>query len=227
MSDIEPGLPSQPANGGSRQARQGGTNVRGWRRPLLMAGILAGGIAVGAGGLAMAAAMPGHAGWGHGPRLELIQQFVVRQLDSVGATTAQEAKVHDIIAAAFTDMGQNPMQRDALRKQALDLLRAPAVDRAAAEKLRADQVAGLDALSKRMVGALLDVADQLTPAQRAALADRAESMAQRGPGGGPMGWQGNAPGDGEHGRDPGSDRNPGPDRNPDPGRGPGAGPDRG
>ncbi len=204
-----PGLPSGPAGQDQQPRKRGG--ILGWRRPVLMAGVLAGGVVLGAGGLAVAATAPGHSGWGHGPRLELIQRFVVRELDSVGATTAQEAKVHDIIAAAFATMQQSPVQRDTLRKQALDLLRAPAVDRAAAETLRADQMARLDRMSKAMVGALLDAADQLTPEQRATLADRAEAMAQRspdgGPHGGPMGRPGQPPMDGE--------------------RGPGARPDRG
>lgn len=210
MSDSNnPGPPSGPVGRNQQPRTRGG--IPGWRRPVLMAGVLAGGVALGAGGLAMAAAVPGHSGWGHGPRLAMVQRFVVRELDSVGATTAQEAKVHDIIAAAFATMQQDPVRRDALRKQALDLLRAPAVDRAAAETLRADQLARLDRMSKAMVGALLDTADQLTPEQRATLADRAEAMAQRGPGGGlhgdPTDRPGQPPMDGE--------------------RGPGARPDRG
>ena len=220
MSGIDnSGSPTDPAGQFPRQPAT--PRSAGWRRPALLAGILAGGVALDAGGLAVAATVPGHAGWGHGPRLELIQQFVVRELDSVGATAAQEAKVHDIIAAAFATLQQDPVQRDALRKQVLDLLRAPAMDRAAAETLRADQVARLDTMSKAMVGALLDAADQLTPAQRATLVDRAEAMARRGPPGGPgsgphggpMGGQGHAPMDGEHGGGQG--------------RGPDAGPDRG
>ena len=131
MSGIgNSGLPSEPAGQFPRQPARPGASR--WRRLALLAGILAGGVALGAGGLAVAATVPGHAGWGHAPRLELIQQFVVRELDSVGATSAQEAKVHDIIAAAFATLQQDPVQRDALRKQALDLLRAPAVDRVAA-----------------------------------------------------------------------------------------------
>ena len=218
MSGIDhSGLPSDPAGQSPRQPARPG--APGWRRPALVAGVLVGGVALGAGGLAVAATVPGHAEWGHGPRLELIQQFVGRELDFVGAMAAQEAKVHDIIAAAFATLQQDPVQRNGLRKQALDLPRAPAVDRAAAEHLRADQVARLDAMSKAMVGALLDAADQLIPAQRATLVDRADAMAQRspsgGPGGGSMGGQGHAPADGEHGGGSG------------PGRGPDAASDRG
>ncbi len=142
----------------------------GWRRPVLVIA-LAGG-AIGAGGLAIAATTPGNSGWRHGPRLGRIQHVVREALDSVGATTAQEDKVHDIIAAAFSDMQQDRAQHVAMRKQVLDLLRAPTIDRDAVEKLRSEQVARFDARSKKMVGALLDAADQLTPEQRGKLADR-------------------------------------------------------
>lgn len=209
MSDNNQDLPSRPESQGSKQ-RPGKGGFPRWRRSLLTAGALAGGIVIGAGGLAMAAAAPVHSAWHHGPRLELIQRFVAHELDSVGATTAQEAKVHDIIAAAFTGMEQAPGQRSAFRKQAMDLLRAPAVDRAAAEKLRADQAARFDAVSKRMVGALLDAADQLTPEQRTTLVSRAEAVAQHGPwggpNGGPMNRQGRPPMDEGNGRDGGADK---------------------
>jgi Spy/CpxP family protein refolding chaperone len=63
--------------------------------------------------------------------------------------------------------------------QALALLAAPTLDRAAVEKLRTDAVAKFDAKSKTMVAAVLDVADQLTPAQRTQLTAEIEAMAQR------------------------------------------------
>jgi Spy/CpxP family protein refolding chaperone len=132
---------------------------------------------IGAGGLAMAA-MPGHPGWRHGPRLGMVQHFVREALDSVGATSAQEDKVHDIVAAVFSDMEQDRTEREAMRKQALDLLRAPTINRNAVEKLRSDQVARFEARTKKMTGALLDAADQLTPEQRGKLVDRFERMAE-------------------------------------------------
>jgi protein CpxP len=211
MSDID--------NDASRQETAKGRRFARWRRAAVMAGLLVGGIAVGAGGFSVAATMPGHPGWHGGPPLDLIQRFVLRQLDSVGATSAQETKVHDIIAAAFSGTEQNANPMEAMHKQALELLRAPTIDRAAAEKLRSDQIAALDAKSKKLVGALLDVADQLTPEQRAKLAERAEAMAQHGPWGGAhgdRGWHGRPPMmDGDHGRDFWQHRGPdgGPDKN--------------
>jgi protein CpxP len=162
----------------------------GRRRPLIVAtGILVCGVAIGAGGLAFAAMMPGHSEWQNSSRLAHIQRFVHNALDSAGATTAQEAKVHDIIAATFADVTQGADQREAVRKQMLDLLRAPTVDAAAIEKLRAERIARMDAISTKITSAFVDAANQLTPKQRATLADRFEAMAQHGRwGGAHAGW---------------------------------------
>ena len=154
------------------------------RRPrvLLLSASMAAGIVIGAAGLAGAAMMGGHMGWHHhGPRIERIQNFVRMSLDSVAATSDQEAKVHDIIASAFTDLTPKPEDRMALRKQVLDILKAPTVDKAALEKLRTDYVARTDARSKRFLDAVNQIADALTPDQRAKLAERAELFANRGP----------------------------------------------
>lgn len=151
----------------------------------------AGSLALGVSNLAAAAQEASHSGWRAGLRLAFIQRAAALLLDSVGATAAQESKAHDIIAATFTDLASDPKEAEALRKQALDLLGAPSIDRAAVEKLRAEVVARFDAKSKKIVGGALDIVDELTPAQRAQLVERIGEMAQRGPMGGPMGfWRG-------------------------------------
>ena len=53
--------------------------------------------------------------------------------------------------------------------------------------MRAEAVAAFDAKSKAVVGGLIDIADQLTPDQRAKLAARIEAMPQHGPYDGPVG----------------------------------------
>ena len=115
-----------------------------------------------------------------------MQHVVAHALDTVGASAEQEAKVHDIIAIKFAEVAPDPRQHEAMRKQALDLIAAPTIDRAAVEKLRADAVASFDAKSKAVVAGVLDIADLLTPPQRAQLAVEIEAMAQHGP----MGWGG-------------------------------------
>ena len=111
------------------------------------------------------------------------------------------------MAAKFAEIAPDPKQHEAMRKQALELLAAPTIDRAAAEKLRTDAVANFDAKSKLVVGAVLDIADQLTPAQRTQLTARIGEMAQHGPMG-PWGWR-HGPMDGG----PGGASDGGPDKN--------------
>ena len=163
-----------------------------WPRALMFVGALAFGVAIGAGGFAVAAAGIDHLGWKQGARLAFVQHVVAHALDTVGASAEQEAKAHDIIASKFAEVAPDPAQHEAMRKQALDLLGAPTLDRAAVEKLRADAVASFDAKSKSVVGGVLDIADLLTPPQRAQLAVQIEAMAQHGPMG-PWGGMRRAP----------------------------------
>lgn len=196
---------------------------------LVLSGAVAAGMALGATGLAGAAMMGDHMGWHRGPHLGRVQNFVRMALDSVAATSDQEAKIHDIVASAFTDLTPKPEDRAAFAKQAIDLLRAPTIDKAAVEKLRTDFVSRQDARSKRFVDALLQAADVLTPDQRAKLADRAAFWVAHRPmlGGGPgfrhgegRGWGHGGEGhdggghDGDHHGNPDDgDDNQGPDNN--------------
>lgn len=164
----------------------GGRGPRRWRAPALFAGVLACGIALGLGAYA-AATSAGADGWRQGARLAFVQHEVRRALDAAGASAEQENKAHDIVVAKFAEIAPNPEEHAALRKRALELLAAPAIDRAEVEKLRAQAVAAFDAKSKAMVGGLLDIADQLTPDQRAKLAAQIEAMPPHGPMMGPWG----------------------------------------
>jgi len=59
----------------------------------------------------------------------------------------------------------------ALRAQGIALLTAPTVDRAAVERVRADQIALAETASKRIAQALEDASDVLSPEQRRKIAD--------------------------------------------------------
>jgi periplasmic protein CpxP/Spy len=159
-----------------------------WRRPLTFAGLFVGVLALGAGAYAATGATD--MAWRESMRLAFVQRAVSHALDGVGASAEQEAKIHDIVAAKFAELGPIPEERAAMRKQALDLLAAPTIDRAAVEKLRLDVVAKFDARSKTVAAGLLDIADQLTPDQRTKLVAEVEAMAERGPGKGPWGGWG-------------------------------------
>jgi len=82
------------------------------------------------------------------------------------ASADQQAKLQAIVKSAVDDLA--PMREKVLaaRQQGRALLTAPAVDRAAIEKLRTEQIATADAFSKRAAQALADAADVLTPEQR-------------------------------------------------------------
>lgn len=152
----------------------------GWRQAVLFGAALLGGSLAGAGGVSYAAIVSGSVNWHQGHRLQMIQRRVHAALDAVGATSIQEDKIHDIIANGFAPLGGERDVHRAMRQQMIDLLRAPTVDRAAVEKLRADEVARFDARSKAITGMILDAADQLSPEQRTALADKAEAMMAHG-----------------------------------------------
>ncbi len=172
-----------------REPQQGSVGGRAspWPRVMAFVGVLACGAALGVGGAAAVAASADHMAWRQGAHLTFVQRAVARALDSIGASAAQEAKIHDIVAAKFSEIAPNPDDHEGLRKQALDLLAAPTIDRAAVERLRADAVAKFDAKSKAVVDGVLEVADQLTPPQRAQLAAEAADMARHGPMMGPWG----------------------------------------
>jgi Spy/CpxP family protein refolding chaperone len=82
------------------------------------------------------------------------------------ANADQQAKLQAIVKAAGEDIVPMRQKVLAARQQARALLTAPTVDRAAIEKLRAEQIATADAFSKRAAQALADAADVLTPEQR-------------------------------------------------------------
>ena len=104
-----------------------------------------------------------------------IDRMAARLVKSVDGTPEQQEKVAAIGKAAAGDLRELRKQGGDLRRQGLDLLKAPAIDRAAIEALRGQQMAVADSLSKRMSAALADTAEVLTPEQRAKLAERMQS----------------------------------------------------
>ena len=159
------------------------------RRGAIAAALLGGGIAIGAAGFATAQGM-GPGGWHHhhGPKIGMVQFFAHNALENVGATSDQETKVHDIIAAAYQKIEPTDGKREEMRKQVLELLKAPTIDRGAAEKLRAEKIADMDAKSKVILAAALDAAGQLTPEQRTKLVQNVEARMEEHHHGGWRHW---------------------------------------
>lgn len=130
-------------------------------------------------GAAFSAHSQGHHGPGRGgPDAEGMTMFggsprqLDRMLDGLNATDPQRAQIRQIAMAAAADL---KTQRDAghgLREKGMQLFTAPTVDAAAAEALRQQMSAQREQAGKRMLQAMIDVANVLTPEQRAKFGER-------------------------------------------------------
>jgi len=89
----------------------------------------------------------------------------------IDATAEQQSKLQTIVKSAIKDLVPMRDKFLAVRQQARDLLTQTSIDRGAIEKLRVDQIAAVDAFSKRLVQALDDAADALTAEQRQKIND--------------------------------------------------------
>jgi Spy/CpxP family protein refolding chaperone len=144
-------------------------------RRWIVAGLLA--IAVGAaavtGGVSAREAIGGMHGH-HGPMdPAAMEKHINAMVDKVlpDGSADQKTRLKAIASAAMADLKPVHVQMRAAHAEAARLLTAPVVDRAALETLRAAQIAQLDAASRRILTAVEDAADVLTPAQRAQFAD--------------------------------------------------------
>ena len=94
-----------------------------------------------------------------------------RMLDGVDATDAQRAQIRQIFQAAAADLKVQHEADRALREKQMQIFAAPTVDAAAAESVRLQMQAQHDAVSKRMLQAMLDASKLLTPEQRAKMGE--------------------------------------------------------
>ena len=139
-------------------------------RRITLAG-LAGGVSL-FGGRAFA-----HGRWGGNYDVnERIERMVKHLAVEVDATPEQQQKLSAIAKGAANDLAPLRGQAMETRKQAMELLSAPNIDRAAIEKLRVSKLQRADAASKRITQAFADAAEVLTPEQRKKLAEHAGRM---------------------------------------------------
>jgi len=170
---------SKRADGAQAAEAQNETPRRRWLKRGAF-GLFAAGLAGGLGFKAFA-----HRGrFGRGPldpaeldaRIERMLKHLYVEID---ATDAQKQRLEPIVKQAAQELLPLRGQMRAARREALALLSAEVIDRAAIERLRAEQIQLADAGSKRLVVALADAAEVLTQEQRVALAERMEHRRRR------------------------------------------------
>lgn len=147
-----------------------------WRRAAIggltaIAAIAAIGIAGAASGEFGRFGMGGHMMHAHMGGMGFGGQGMSHMLDEIDATPEQEEKLWAIIDAARGEM--RPVFRDFrdTHEAVTEIIAAPTIDRAAAEKLRSERIAAIDQASRKMTTALIDAAEVLTPEQRAKLVE--------------------------------------------------------
>lgn len=147
------------------------------------------------GGPGMHHTMPGGPGQGmqgRGPggmNAEAMQQHMAQQMErrigymvwNAGGTTEQRDRIVAIHKAAHADLKSLHEARMNGRKNLMELLAAPTLDKAAIEAARSAQMQAADAASKRMTQAMTDAAEVLTPEQRAKVAEQMKRRAAGGP----------------------------------------------
>lgn len=131
----------------------------------MLAALLAGTLAVTAGGVAFADNVKT---FDPAKFNEHVEKRVDRALTGTDATAEQKKKVSTIIEQAFTDMKPLRDKRVENRKAMAEAMQAPTLDKGKIEALRQDEMKNADAGSKRFTQALTDAGDVLTAQQRQA-----------------------------------------------------------
>jgi protein CpxP len=142
------------------------------RRPKLGFGLTVGLALAALIGIGAAVAVAQGGGWGHGRGGfgPMGGHGIGRMLDEIDASADQETRIWAIIDRTRSEL--RPMGREfrSTDVEAAALLSAATIDRAAVEKLRADRMAAIDDASRKLVSAMIEAAEVLTPEQRAKLA---------------------------------------------------------
>ncbi|MDB5934816.1 MAG: hypothetical protein JWQ01_2160 [Massilia sp.] len=145
--------------------------TRSGRRWLIAAALAMAANAAGASFASGGGALPGH--HGHAAHMAMDPAAMDAHIDKMvgqfaaDASPDQQARVAAIAKAAMADLRPAHAQFRQAHARAHELLTAPVIDRAALEQLRAVQMQRMDFISRRILTAVEDAADVLTPEQRA------------------------------------------------------------
>lgn len=171
-----------------QSSKQNGNTRRGFFR---RAGLIAA-VTAAMSGAAWHAYAHGGPGFGRGffgggmhgtPTDEQIERRLRHIYAEVNATPEQQQRIAPIVKQAAAELAPLRQQLKGTREQAIALMSAEQVDRAAIEQLRASRLQAADALSRRMTQAMADIAEVLTPTQRKQLAERMQKRHGGGHGG--------------------------------------------
>jgi Spy/CpxP family protein refolding chaperone len=124
-----------------------------------------------------------HGGGMAGPSLfmgspERIGHGVDRLLKGLNASDAQRTQIKQIAQQAAADLKTQRTAGRGLHEKSLQIFTAPTVDAAAAESVRQQMLAQHDTVSHRVLQAMLDISNVLTPEQRATLGEQIKQRQQ-------------------------------------------------
>lgn len=176
MSENTPIVPEASASAPTKRRRRG--------RSLLLGALFLGAAAVLTTGALQAFGLGPFRSGGCGhmdpaqveKKIDRIAGWIVEDLDG---TPEQQAKLAAIAKAAAKDLAPLHDELVAGKQEAVAILTAEKVDRAALEAHRVRHVQLMEEASERLVAAVADAADVLTPEQRTKAAARLEAIHSR------------------------------------------------
>ncbi|HTN48279.1 MAG TPA: periplasmic heavy metal sensor [Burkholderiaceae bacterium] len=101
-----------------------------------------------------------------------LDALVSLRLAVVDLTAEQRARISAVVQSLVKDLYGTREKMMKLRQESMELLGAATIDRARLEQLRVQQLQLADSSSKRLLTAVMDGAEVLTPAQRAKVMER-------------------------------------------------------